>query len=51
MVRALSTMWDFDPGAAVPGDWIVYDIRANIFYTDERLAHRYNLGCPLSGHQ
>ena len=25
MVRALKTMWAFDSGAAVPGDWTWYE--------------------------
>ena len=28
MARALKTMWAFDPGAAAPGDWTLYDIVA-----------------------
>ena len=44
MLRALDAMWafdpeqqyqtrcgHFDPGAAVPGDWTLYDIGADIF--------------------
>ena len=53
-VRALNTMWAFDLGAAMPWDWTLFEYDNGAYFfllLAERVPHRSNLGCALSGHQ